>query len=50
MSPETSLSKATGAFANLSGIIAWYLTMASLLTKDSAFFTLPTFELIKKNE
>lgn len=49
-SPDASLTKATGAFAILSGLIGFYLAMASLLTKDSAFFTLPTFELIKKNK
>lgn len=38
------LSKAAGAFAILSGILAFYLALASLLTKDSAFFTLPTFD------
>ncbi|UZJ54383.1 hypothetical protein CBS101457_003703 [Exobasidium rhododendri] len=50
LSPDSTLSKATGAFAILSGIIAFYLALASLLTKDSSLFGLPTFDFIKKTD
>jgi len=43
------LSQATGIFGIISGILAWYLGAASLLTKDSAFFTLPTLPLVKED-
>lgn len=47
--PATKLAKATGAFSFLSGIIAWYNGATSLLTSDSAFFTLPTFDVVKSD-
>ncbi|UZJ57552.1 hypothetical protein CBS101457_006872 [Exobasidium rhododendri] len=49
ISPDSSLTKASGAFAILSGLISWYMALASLLTKESAYFTLPTFELVKSS-
>lgn len=46
---SSPLSQATGVFGIITGIVAWYLGLASMLTKDSAFFTLPTIPLVKED-
>lgn len=39
-----TIATAAGAFSFIGGLLSWYAGLASLLTRDTAFFTLPTFD------
>ncbi|CAG8729710.1 1404_t:CDS:2, partial [Funneliformis caledonium] len=41
-------TRAGGIFGIITALIAWYNALAGLLTPDSSYFTLPTFDLSRK--
>jgi len=43
------LTRAGGVFGIITALIAWYNALAGLLTPESSYFTLPTFDLSRKN-
>jgi len=43
------LTRAGGIFGIITALIAWYNALSGLLTPESSYFTLPTFDLSRKN-
>uniref|UniRef100_A0A1D1Y5S1 Ammonia transport outward protein 2 n=1 Tax=Anthurium amnicola TaxID=1678845 RepID=A0A1D1Y5S1_9ARAE len=43
------LTKGGGVLGIITALIAWYNALAGLLTPESSYFTLPTFDLSRKN-
>jgi len=43
------LTKAGGVLGIITALIAWYNALAGLLTPESSYFTLPVFDLSRKN-
>lgn len=46
---STGFTKGGGVVGIITALIAWYVALAGLLTPESSYFTLPTFDLSRKN-
>ncbi|CAI2173014.1 17925_t:CDS:2 [Funneliformis geosporum] len=47
--PNNGFTTSGGIFGIITALIAWYNALAGLLTPETSYFTLPTFDLSRKN-
>jgi succinate-acetate transporter protein len=49
-SGPNELTKAGGVFGILTSLMAWYNAFAELITLENSYFTLPVYDLSRKNK
>ncbi|CAG8616317.1 1109_t:CDS:2 [Scutellospora calospora] len=50
MSPVNIATKVGGILGIITALIAWYNALAGLLTTETSYFTIPTFDLSRKHD